>query len=447
MQQLFYKGLLGVLFFGLPFFGMAKTIEKKARVIVLTDGEVDDQSSMIRFLLYTCDIDLLAIIETNSVYQPNGHSREDWLEKQLEAYGQVYPLLIRHRPDYPTADEIKSKCFVGDEDIEHLINVRSRDKRKTQIPGDSVEYRPDAWSDTPGSDRIVEILLDKDSSPVFIQVWGGGNTASRAFYKLKNQYPNNYDRAVSKVVMYNIWYQDDAGNYIETFHPNVTMLYCASFSGTWDYKSQPGTTGFITGNVKSNHGPLGVLYPQTYISEGDSPSYFYTMFNGLRNYENPSYGGWGGRFVKLEAFPKGYTDASESGDVKQSMRRWIYQVNNDFQARMDWCVASKFSDANHAPVVKFAGKTNMSVKPGQIIKASAQGSKDPDGDHLMYKWWQYKEAGTYPGFVEIKNSLSEKSSIHIPKDQVQGTIHIILEVTDDGEPSLVTYKRIILDVK
>ncbi len=55
----------------------------KPRVIVMTDGEIDDHSSMIRFLLYTCDIDLLAIIETNSIFQRDGHSNEDWFEKQL----------------------------------------------------------------------------------------------------------------------------------------------------------------------------------------------------------------------------------------------------------------------------------------------------------------------------------------------------------------------------
>ena len=42
---------------------------KKARVIAMTDGEIDDHSSIIRFLLYTCNIELLAIIETNAVYQ------------------------------------------------------------------------------------------------------------------------------------------------------------------------------------------------------------------------------------------------------------------------------------------------------------------------------------------------------------------------------------------
>ncbi|HYO22148.1 MAG TPA: nucleoside hydrolase-like domain-containing protein, partial [Flavisolibacter sp.] len=76
----------------LPVFAIAQK-QKKARVIAMTDGEIDDHSSMVRFLLYTCDIDLLAIIETNSVYQRKGHSNEDWYEKQVAAYEKVYPNL------------------------------------------------------------------------------------------------------------------------------------------------------------------------------------------------------------------------------------------------------------------------------------------------------------------------------------------------------------------
>ncbi len=55
----------------------------------MTDGEIDDKSSMVRFLLYTCDVDLQAIIQTNSVYQRSGHSKEHWLEKHINAYEQV----------------------------------------------------------------------------------------------------------------------------------------------------------------------------------------------------------------------------------------------------------------------------------------------------------------------------------------------------------------------
>ena len=441
-QKLFFIILISLI----PVFAMAQK-EAKPRVIAMTDGEIDDHSSMVRFLLYTCDIDLLAIIETNSVYQKKGHSKEDWLEKQLAAYEQVYPNLIKHNPSYPTAAEIRSKCFIGDEDSSHLMLVTTREERKAQVPGGRVQYMPDAWPNTPGSDKIVEILLDKNPAPVHIQAWGGGNTAAKAFYKLKTEHPAEYERAVSKVVMYNIWYQDDAGNYIETYHPKVTMLYSDAFNITWAYRIQTGTKDFITNEVKNNHGPLGALYPQTYVSEGDSPAFLYSLYNGLRSYENPTYGGWGGRFVKLKNFENGYTDALDDSDIKKPLNRWVVQANNDFEARLDWCVAQNYKDANHAPVIKLKGKPDLTAKPGQKLTLDAKGTKDPDGNSISYKWWQYKDAGTYDGIVAIENERSEKASVTIPADKKAGTVHLILEVTDNGKPQLVSYRRIIITVK
>src|SRR5664279_1008214 len=99
MKHSIKKFLVPLLILLLPFCGMANKLEKKARVIIMTDGEVDDRSSMIRFLLHTCDVNLLAIIQTNSVYQKSGHSKEGWFKKELDAYEQVYPNLIKHNPD------------------------------------------------------------------------------------------------------------------------------------------------------------------------------------------------------------------------------------------------------------------------------------------------------------------------------------------------------------
>lgn len=168
----------------------ASAQQKKPRVIVMTDGEVDNHSSMIRFLLYTCDMEVLGIIETNSIFQRHGHSKEDWYEKQLEAYERVYPKLVRHNPDYPSADELRKISFIGDEDIAHLQGLR--EKRWELIPGAAITYSPEDWKDTPGSDRIVEVLLEDNPAPVYIQAWGGGNTAARAFYKLKTAYPDDH---------------------------------------------------------------------------------------------------------------------------------------------------------------------------------------------------------------------------------------------------------------
>ncbi len=443
MRKTSVKLLCTLLWVLVPFLANAQTQPKKARVIVMTDGEVDDRSSMVRFLLYTCDINLLAIIQTNSVYQKSGHSKEGWLAKETNAYEQVYPNLIKHNPDYPTAAEIRSKSFIGDEDIQHLINIVNVNPWKEQKPGTKIEYMPDTWPNTPGSDKIVQLLLDKDPSPVYIEAWGGGNTASKAFYKLKTEYPNDYDRAISKVTMYNIWYQDNAGNYIETYHPKVTMIYCNSFNATWAYRIQTNTADFIKNGVQNNHGPLGTLYPQKYISEGDSPSFFYTMYNGLRNYENPTYGGWGGRFTKLPGLPNVYVDAADDGDINKAIGRWVKEVNHDFEARINWCVANKFSDANHKPVIKMKQGDRL-AKAGQKIVLDAGKTTDPDGNNLTYKWWQYKEAGTYDGLVTLNNPTNAKASFVVPKVNEPKTIHIILEVTDNGTPALVSYKRIII---
>jgi hypothetical protein len=415
----------------------------KPKVIVTTDGEIDDHSSMIRFLLYTCDVDVQAIIENNSIFQRNGHSDKPWYENQLAAYAKVYPNLIKHNPDYPSPEELIKKSFVGDEDYEHLKGLR--EKRWEQIPGGPVEFDPAGWADTPGSDAIVRILLQSDPAPVHIQAWGGGNTVSRAFHKLKTEHPGDYERAVSKVVMYNIWYQDDAGNYIETHHPKATMIYCGHFAGTWNYNSQRNTHDFITQHVKNDHGPLGALYPQTYVSEGDSPAFFYVVNNGLRNHEHPGFGGWGGRFKKVDGFERVYIDAEDEGGKKYQLARWIDAVNRDFQARMDWCVAEKFADANHAPVARVAGKLDRTVKPGATVHLDARESSDPDGDKLTFKWWQYREAGTAETKVTLTNADRSAASFVVP-DEPGKQLHIILEVTDDGEPSLVGYQRVIVTI-
>lgn len=422
---------------------LATASADKPKVIVMTDGEIDDHSSMIRFLLYTCDVDVQAIIETNSMFQRNGHSEKSWYEDQLAAYEVVHPNLIKHHPGYPTAEKLRAISFVGDEDFEHLKGTR--ETRWQQIPGGAVEFDPSGWPDTPGSDAIVRILLQNDPAPIHLQAWGGGNTASRAFHKLKTAHPADYERAVSKVVMYNIWYQDDAGNYIERHHPLVTMIYCGHFAGTWNYRSQPRTHDFITRNVKNGHGPLGALYPQTYISEGDSPAFLYVVDNGLRNHEHPGFGGWGGRFKKVEGFERVYLDAEDAGGRKYQLARWIDAANRDFEARMDWCVAKNFADANHPPLARVAGALARKAKPGGTVRLDATGTTDPDGNKLTFRWWQYHEAGTVETKVVINGTDTPTASFTVP-DEPGKEIHLILEVTDDGTPALTRYQRVEITV-
>jgi hypothetical protein len=72
---------------------------------------------------------------------------------------------------------------------------------------------------------------------------------------------------------------------------------------------------------------------------------------------------------------------------------------------------------------------------------------DPDGDTVTVKWWQYAEAGSYPGRITLSDSTALAASLRVPADATPGsTIHLILEATDNGTPALTSYQRTIVSV-
>ena len=73
-------------------------------LIVTSDGEIDDECSLVRFLLYTNEWDVEGIITSSSQYHWQGHkwAGDDWAVPYLEAYEKVYPKLLEHDQNYPT---------------------------------------------------------------------------------------------------------------------------------------------------------------------------------------------------------------------------------------------------------------------------------------------------------------------------------------------------------
>ena len=87
----------------------------KTRVIVTSDGEIDDECSMVRFLLYANEWEIEGIITSSSQYHWQGHrwAGDDWIEPYLDAYEQVYPNLVKHDAEYPTPEYLREVTALG----------------------------------------------------------------------------------------------------------------------------------------------------------------------------------------------------------------------------------------------------------------------------------------------------------------------------------------------
>ncbi|HPY52305.1 MAG TPA: hypothetical protein PLO68_20735, partial [Sedimentisphaerales bacterium] len=124
-------------------------------------------------------------------------------------------------------------------------------------------------------------------------------------------------------------------------------------------------------------------------------------------------------------------------------------IQNDFRARADWCVARTYGEANHEPVPCVQGDATgdivfLEAPAGSSVSLSAKGSTDPDGDRLAYRWMYYPEAGTFGGDTVIDADSGPSCSLAVPAEALGKTIHVVLVVTDSGEPPLTRYRRIVI---
>jgi hypothetical protein len=316
---------------------------------------------------------------------------------------------------------------------------------------------------TEGEQWIINKLLDDDPRPIHVVSWGGANTTASALWRLKysGEYTaEQFNKAVSKIRIYCIWYQDGGGSWIDENVKEAYIYEAYKWDNVWDYQSLSGpspdevkaymTEEWLNENVKENHGPLGEYTPQDYVSQGDTPSFLHLVNNGLESHTDYTLGGWGGRaeFDDPDNKPNHLTDddLKEDGDGNKMFWRWVIAAENDFAARMDWGMTASYEAANHQPVASVAGDTLRIVSAGETISLDASATVDPDGDNLTYSWWQYYEADSAEAEVTIANNTSSNGASFVVPDEPGKQVHIILEVTDDGTPPLKGYQRIIFDI-
>ena len=435
------KRIVLLIMFVMVFLPACKAAVNKPRVVIMTDigGDPDDRQSMVRFLLYSCDFNVEGLC-TGFGYGHYKNTRPDLIREIVDAYGKVLPNLRKHRADYPSR--------------EHLIGLI-----KDGHNGDP--HRVGPGMDSEASDWIIKVVDQVDPRPVWFSIWGGPRELAQAIWKVQQTRSAEQLAAFKrKVRVHSISDQDRTAGWVKQNHPDVFWIFSRSlFRGIWKEGDQEIVSpAWLEKHVRTGHGPLGPVYPakaggKAGVKEGDTPSFFYVLPDGLSNPEHPEWGNWGGRFQRSGRGNEYVPNEDWRGnrrDMLYTIHRWRQAYQNAFEARMDWCVRP-YNKCNHEPVpVCNCDKTikilEINVEPGQEIKLSATGSSDPDDDKLSYRWWTYKEAGSFWADAPIRGGNSAQTVVTVPKKASGRTIHIILEVVDAGKPPLTAYRRVILKV-
>lgn len=424
----------------------SNNISEKQRLIVMTDlggADPDDVQSLIHLLVCSDVVDIEGII-----CSPSWIDCPDWtvnINKVIDDYAVVLPRLRKHSEGFPDADFLKSVVKRG-QAVSNMAGVGE-------------------GKDSSGSELIISVVnKQSDSRPVWLVAWSGMNTIAQAIWKVHNsRTPEDFKKFASKIRIYDVLGQDDAGAWIAKKFPEIlyirnTQVYGCGPSDEW-----------ITENVQSKI-PFGATYPERkWAAEGDTPSFLYVLANGLNVPDSISYGGWGGRFLKepvagvrgmdfieksgkSEALYDPYYMYASAPEGVDAINKWKEHILNDFAARMIWTTTSEYSEANHHPVAVINNDStyshiNIDASVRETLLLDASASFDPDNDTLHYEWMVYNEPGTYKGIVDLHSDNNGKCRVIIPDDAKGKNFHVILVLTDDGEPSLTVYRRFVIDVK
>lgn len=482
--------------------------DTRPRTVITTDLECDDMASLLHLLLYSNDIDIAGILVsaschhwvgdgehtiseimgTDQEYNSGADAKQwrpmevNWIYDLLDnEYAEVYPNLIKHDSRYLSPEELTERTKIG-----------------------NIEFEGDYREPTEGSDYLKEILLDDDMRTLYVQAWGGTNTVARALLSIEEEYKNTeewdavYQKVCDKLSLISFGDQDNAyENYIAVNWPDARRMYCVT-SGIGYFTSLNATVPYreyfkpewMSENIKFDHGALMEKYPlfgdgtyyegenpdsqfgdlatlsmencwlhsldgvvgqYEFISEGDSPCWMYLIPVGLRGLENSEYGSWGGRMTNeaVASAIKEYDPTTGELSGGYSVHRWFPAFMNDWAARADWCVAENYEDANHQPEVT-AECLDFEVAAGDVIELNGSAT-DPDGDELSYNWFVYDEASKYSGEnlagLDVWAHGSASTSFTVPADAAVGDyFNIVLEVTDNGAPSLTRYAQAIVTV-
>lgn len=469
------------------------------RLIVLADmgNEPDEEQQMVHMMVCSNEFDIEGLIAVTGKYiRPDIEdpyrqvTHPELFHKIIDAYETVLPNLKLHSAGWQNPKKLRQLVAAGQSGY-GISNVGEGKTSK-------------------GSELIIKAVTKDDPRPIWVVVNAGSNTLAQALWDYGETHTKKeVEVFISKLRVFENGAQDNAGTWITSNFPNI--FWIRSNYQTYAYGGPGGVDGNIGSNIgphfwkpyaysvegqnewlKENvmidHGSLGEIYPERrwedghygFMEGGGTVPWMGLVNKGLFDINNPHWGGWGGRYsrekvpcfwsrhedIRIDEEKNApfytYREVSDywidkenedtlSGDYVP-VWRWRRAMYNDFICRMDWSVKS-YEEANHHPKAIFNGNEGDNIihlvaLPGDTVLLDASNSFDTDGDKIEIKWWQYHEAGTYPGNILIPNSHSANTKIFIPTGAAGSQIHIILELKDRNEiASLFDYRRIVIDVK
>ena len=420
------------------------TAGQRLRVIVETDagGDPDDEQSLVRFLLYANEWDVEGVI-ANRPRARAGENRNrertglGIVRQMLQAYGQCYSNLVQHDPRFPRPELLNARTVAGYDDV-----------------NDGVEL-------------IVAAVDAADPRPVCFMNWGTDNGAASSCLKraldkvLRERGRQGYATFKQRLRLSSADKFDEHTTTIEPAFPLWVDTFRPELERQrWYHRFSALTAkagGFdLRRDVLTGHGPLGALYPTNtthWQKEGDTMTFLYLVPTGMNDADQPTWGSWAGRYGLMpDAGGRRYYWANGADEWNgktnrdNTLLRWAADLQNDFRARLEWCV-SDYAHANHPPVVGLRGPRERAAWAGEELVLDVSDAEDPDGQRLAFEWMYYPEPGTFSGGLTIRNARSARALLRVPAVTTNATMHFLARVTDTGQPPLSRYARVIVNAR
>lgn len=320
-----------------------KSDNERPRVIVVTDIssmqpgvlEPDDTQSLIRFLLYSNEVEIEGLIAC--AYGEYG-TRPEYIRDVVNAYGASWKKLFAHDARYPRPEKLLS-CIVSG-------NYCTGNDQLGE------------GKDTDASKLIISAADSDDERPLWILLWGGALDLAQAVWRVEHdRTADEAERFRKKLRVYSIGDQyDDTGKWIKKEFPELFYITnYASFRGMYRFGDiNFSTSEWVQQHIKNSGNELGALYPDYQggdpwgsvngLKEGDTPSFLYLISKQAGDLDDPTTPSWGGQFQKtgphqFQDVPKDWQPTNDPEEIKkyaETIARWREAYQTDFAERISW---------------------------------------------------------------------------------------------------------------